>query len=227
LPIGSHHDFFFRWIASNESEKKTGSIGIYGIRFDFSGVAARYGVNFGHVATSEMAFQNSPFYPATKQMHVNATRQVDQGYQRFKEVVMSGRSLSDEKYLETIAQGRVWTGEQAHRNGLVDEIGGLSRAIAFAQRNYTTHGNAQVVTYADNDYLQRLYKFVSKSLQLWTSETTAWGNHDSATSGSKQLPPLLPAGKLFLPTKGFDIFLTTDESAAIQSLLAMNLDEKR
>jgi hypothetical protein len=86
--------------------------------------------------------------------------------------------------------------------------------IAFAQRNYTTHGNAQVVTYGDNDYLQRLYQFVSKSLQLWTSETTALGNHDSATSGSIQLPPLLPVGKIFLPTKGFDIFLTTDESAA-------------
>jgi ClpP class serine protease len=69
------------------ASKQTGSIGIYGIRFDFSGVAAQYGVNFGHVATSEMALDNNPFYPATKQMHVNSARQVDRGYQRFKEVL--------------------------------------------------------------------------------------------------------------------------------------------
>jgi ClpP class serine protease len=125
-----------------------------------------------------------------------------------------------EKYLETIAQGRVWTGEQAHRIGLVDEIGGLSRAIAFAQRNYTTHGNAQVVTYTDNDYLQLLNKFLSKSLQLWTETNLAI---ESTSIGC--IPPVF-AGQLvpnLAPTKGFDVFLTTDESAAIQSLLETNL----
>ena len=192
-------------------------------------MAARYGVKFGHVATSEMALDKSPFYPVTKQMHVNASRQVDQGYQRFKEVVMSNRPFLSEKYLETIAQGRVWTGQQAQWNGLVDEIGGLNRAIAFAQRNYTTHGNAQVVTYDDNGFFSRLSKLMSNALQVWAV------NVSTATNGSKSSNITFPHTDLFTypllrnltPTKGFDIFLTTDESAAIESLLAMNMDDDK
>ena len=47
------------------------------------------------------------------------------------------------KQVEHLAQGKIWTGWEARNNGLVDEVGGLDRAIAFAIRNYTS-GEAEV-----------------------------------------------------------------------------------
>merc|ERR1712127_53742 len=49
------------------------------------------------------------------------------------------------KDIEKVAQGRVWTGEQAKLVGLVDELGGLHKAIAYAQNNFTQDKNARVV----------------------------------------------------------------------------------
>ena len=51
------------------------------------------------------------------------------------------------KRVEKIAQGRVWTGRQAKRIGLVDELGGLDRAIAYCQLNYSDSGQAKVISW--------------------------------------------------------------------------------
>ncbi|CAB9522018.1 Putative signal peptide peptidase SppA [Seminavis robusta] len=194
----------------------TGSIGVFAIRLDLSGLAAQYGAKFGHVYTSELALTNNAFYPVTKQMHLNAERYTDRCYQRFKDIVSAGRSL-DEDYLETkLAQGRVWTGEQANQNGLVDELGGLSRAIAYAQRTYTTDGNARVVTVTDDDYMKRINKLLSSSASVWASETTS-----SASNGMNFPAPVFPGQFLpsMIPNKAFGVYLTTDENTAIQHLM--------
>jgi signal peptide peptidase SppA len=122
----------------------TGSIGVVMLRMDFRGLAKRYGITFDSIPTSGLSGSYDPFYPINQQMNENFANAADRAYYRFKSLVSSGRDL-DMDAVEAIAQGRVWTGEQAHEIGLVDELGGLDRAIAYAQRNFTSSGNAQVV----------------------------------------------------------------------------------
>ena len=70
--------------------------------------------------------------------------QADRFYHHFKSLVGNGRNMNM-KAVEKIAKGRVYTGEQAHKIGLVDKLGGLEDAVAFAQENYTESGDAQIV----------------------------------------------------------------------------------
>eukprot|EP00586_Coscinodiscus_wailesii_P001775 CAMPEP_0172491864 /NCGR_PEP_ID=MMETSP1066-20121228/22768_1 /TAXON_ID=671091 /ORGANISM="Coscinodiscus wailesii, Strain CCMP2513" /LENGTH=687 /DNA_ID=CAMNT_0013261131 /DNA_START=174 /DNA_END=2233 /DNA_ORIENTATION=- len=121
----------------------TGSIGVFGIRPDFTELAKRYGINTRHVVLSRNAGMNDPFCPLTAQMKNSLARSVDDVYATFKRVVAEGRSLSLED-VERIAQGRVYTGSQAREVGLVDEWGDLSKAVSYAQRNFTESGAASV-----------------------------------------------------------------------------------
>mmetsp|Transcript_22047 Transcript_22047/g.31996 ORF Transcript_22047/g.31996 Transcript_22047/m.31996 type:complete len:782 (-) Transcript_22047:600-2945(-) len=121
----------------------TGSIGVFGIKLDMSELASSYGVKFDCISTGIHSTANGPFQPLTKKMEMNFSRNVDRVYDQFKQVVASGRSL-DLDYVQLVAQGRVWTGEQAKEIGLVDELGGISRAISYAKRNHTSDGDADV-----------------------------------------------------------------------------------
>ena len=120
----------------------TGSIGVFGIKLDFAKMAAQYGITRQYISTGTHSNTYDPLSPLSKPMKRNFERNVDRYYHYFKTIVSEGRGLSMEA-VEDIAQGRVWTGEQAKVIGLVDELGGLNRAIAYAQRNYTG-GDAMV-----------------------------------------------------------------------------------
>ncbi|KAL3912922.1 MAG: hypothetical protein SGARI_000912 [Bacillariaceae sp.] len=122
----------------------TGSIGVVMLRMDFRALAKQYGVTFDSVPTSSLSGSFDPFFPVNSQMNENFANAADRAYFRFKSLVSDGRDI-DMKTVESIAQGKVFTGEQASQIGLVDELGGLHRAIAYAQRNYTSSGSAQVV----------------------------------------------------------------------------------
>lgn len=114
----------------------TGSIGVFGVKLDFAEMAAQYGITRQFVSTGSLSAMYDPLSPLTKPMKKNFERNVDRYYNYFKMIVSEGRGLSMDA-VEEVAQGRVWTGDQAKVIGLVDEIGGLNRAIAYAQRNYT------------------------------------------------------------------------------------------
>lgn len=123
----------------------TGSVGVFGIRLDLTQLAAKHGVSVEHVSVGDMAGVYSPMHPMTRKMKNNVAASMDRYYATFKNVVATGRDLPLD-YVEMIAQGRIWTGDQAKTNGLVDELGGLHRAIAYARRNYAT-GDAEVVVW--------------------------------------------------------------------------------
>jgi len=120
----------------------TGSIGVFGIKFDFTGLASQYGVKVQNISNGPLSSCNSLFQPLTKEMEINFRRNVDRIYDYFKEIVSLGRGMTMDE-VEAIAQGRVWTGEQALQVGLVDNLGGLDRAIAYAKKTYTS-GEAHV-----------------------------------------------------------------------------------
>ena len=109
----------------------TGSIGIFGMMPNAKGLTEKLGVNFDVVKTNPYAdFGNltRPMNDGEKglmQMYVN------NGYELFLTRCSDGRGISMEE-LDKIAQGRVWTGSKAKELGLVDELGGLDKALDIA-----------------------------------------------------------------------------------------------
>ena len=156
----------------------TGSIGIFGLIPDFSGlVKDKLGLRFDVVKTnkaSDFGTLSRPFDAAESaalQAHVN------RGYALFLKRVADGRTAAGRKMIpeavDRIAQGRVWTGNQALKNGLVDKIGTLNDAILKAEQLAQTK-NPAVVRYPapkswmesfskekqEDDYFERKMKLV-------------------------------------------------------------------
>lgn len=121
----------------------TGSIGVFAVKFDATRLASSYGVNVERIGSSPFADFASPFQPLSPKVKEALRRNMDSTYEIFKDIVSSGRKLTAEQ-VECIAQGRVWTGVEAKERGLVDEIGGLSRAISYTQSQFTSTGDAEV-----------------------------------------------------------------------------------
>ena len=110
----------------------TGSIGIYGLYRDMSELyTKKLGINFSQVGTNRNSVLGSQEYGFTPEQFTALQNNVNRGYELFKKRVAEGRKLTAAQ-VENIAQGRVWLGEDAKKIGLVDEIGGLNRAIAKA-----------------------------------------------------------------------------------------------
>ena len=109
----------------------TGSIGVFGMMPNVSGLTKKIGIHAERVSTnsgaSYSAFEpmNDAFYQVTKEG-------VDLIYRTFVSKVAKGRNKTFDEIHE-LAQGRVWTGAQAKQNGLVDELGGLDKAIQIAK----------------------------------------------------------------------------------------------
>jgi protease-4 len=108
----------------------TGSIGVYGMLPNISDFTENMGIHLDRVATNKNP-SYSLFSPMSKEFYAVTQESVDLVYKRFVSRVAKGRKMTKEKVHE-LAQGRVWTGEQAKSNGLVDTLGGLEDAIKAA-----------------------------------------------------------------------------------------------
>lgn len=110
----------------------TGSIGVFSVVPDFSSfMKNKLGITFDRVQTGPYADMPSVTRPLNQAEQQFIQQQVDQIYSDFKKRVADGRKRTV-TYIDSIAQGRVWTGQKALEIGLVDEIGGLERAIDVA-----------------------------------------------------------------------------------------------
>ena len=141
----------------------TGSIGIFGLIPDFSGlVKDKLGLRFDVVKTnkaSDFGTLSRPFDAAESaalQAHVN------RGYALFLKRVADGRTAAGRKMtpeaVDHIAQGRVWTGNQALKNGLVDKIGTLNDAILKAEQLAQTKNPALVRYPAPKSWMESFSK---------------------------------------------------------------------
>ena len=109
----------------------TGSIGIFGMIPNLEGTTEKIGIHTETVKTNEFAdFGNltRPFNEKEKQLMQNY---VETGYDLFLTRCAEGRNM-DKETLAQYAEGRVWTGNQAKEIGLVDELGGIEKAIDIA-----------------------------------------------------------------------------------------------
>lgn len=111
----------------------TGSIGVFGVvPFTGSMLENNFGLTFDRVQTNAHAVL-SLNRRLTPEEYSMVQLEVDQIYAQFKKRVSDGRGLTVAQ-VEMLARGRVWTGTDAKRIGLVDKIGGLNDALAYAKK---------------------------------------------------------------------------------------------
>jgi protease-4 len=123
----------------------TGSIGVFGMIPNFSQLADNIGINAEQVGTNKQSLGYSPFEPMTDEFHNYAKESIEGIYKTFVERVASGRNMSFAQ-VDSIGQGRVWTGKEALQNGLIDELGNLEDAIKLAAEL------AEIEDYRTTDY---------------------------------------------------------------------------
>jgi protease-4 len=128
-----------------ENNTITGSIGVFGILPNFTVIANRYGINTEQVRTHENASDYSPFVPLDEKFKAVTLESIEHIYKTFVVHVAEGRKMTFAQ-VDAIAQGRVWTGSDAVKIGLVDKIGGLEDAIHEAATI------AKIKTYSTQNY---------------------------------------------------------------------------
>ncbi|MEH0155580.1 signal peptide peptidase SppA [Limibacter armeniacum] len=110
----------------------TGSIGIFGLALNPSNLFEdKMGINTYAVSTGKYSNFMSLLDDFTEEEKSIIQQNVNEGYERFTSKAAAGRNMSKDALLE-IAQGRVWTGADAIRIGLVDKLGGIEQAIVLA-----------------------------------------------------------------------------------------------
>ena len=119
------------WIVA-EPTTLTGSIGIFGMFPDMSELLTqKLGVKFDEVKTNRHSAFGTPARPFNEEEMRYLNNYIDRGYALFRSRVAQGRKMKVEQ-VEKIAQGRVWLGQDALKVKLVDELGGLDKAVAKA-----------------------------------------------------------------------------------------------
>ncbi|MEO6994335.1 MAG: signal peptide peptidase SppA [Lacunisphaera sp.] len=141
------------WISTNtervfaEPTTITGSIGVFGMYFNVQGLANdKLGLTFDTVKTGKFADSNTVARPKTPEELALFQTFVDWVYDQFIGKVAASRKLS-RAAVQEIAQGRVWSGQEALKLGLVDEIGGLSAATKYAATKVGLGDNFRIAEY--------------------------------------------------------------------------------
>ncbi|MGL5317643.1 MAG: signal peptide peptidase SppA [Bacteroidales bacterium] len=109
----------------------TGSIGIFGMIPNAEGLTKKIGVSYDQVATNKHAGFPSMTSPVSAESQMLMQNSINRGYALFTKRCADGRNMPLDSLLK-IAEGRVWTGSKAKELGLVDELGGLDKAIEHA-----------------------------------------------------------------------------------------------
>jgi protease IV len=127
------------WISANarkivaDPDTITGSIGVIIGKFNVSGLYNLLGVSTDSIATSDNASLFSEQQNFTPAQRAYIERSLNETYADFTKGVASGRKMTVEA-VDKIGKGRVWSGTQAKQIGLVDELGGLDKAIEVAKQ---------------------------------------------------------------------------------------------
>lgn len=110
----------------------TGSIGVFGLMFNAEkALSNKLGITIDVAKTNPSADMGMPFRAVSSSEREHIMRGIEQVYTTFVNHVADGRNMTFDS-VDAIGQGRVWTGNDGNRIGLVDEIGGLKYAIAVA-----------------------------------------------------------------------------------------------
>jgi len=160
------------WIATGanhifaEPNTITGSIGVFGLQFNVQKLANSNGLTWDVVKTGRYADRATISRPKTPQELAIAQKSVNQIYDQFLNKVAESRKLPKQKVAQ-IAQGRVWSGQDAKALGLVDEIGGIDDAIEYAAEQAKLGENWELEEYP------KLRSLEQRILETLTNEASA------------------------------------------------------
>ncbi len=142
----------------------TGSIGVIMLTVNAKGLLEKIGVEATAVTSGPRKDMGSPFRTMTVEERAIFQGLIDSFYQRFLTIVQEGRTNLQMEQIKRLADGRIYTGEQAKEAGLVDEIGYLEDAVEVAKKQAGLT-EARVVTYQrPGEYSSNVYsKLVAPS----------------------------------------------------------------
>ena len=142
----------------------TGSLGVIMLTVNASGLLEKIGVQATAVTSGPRKDMGSPFRAMTEEERAIFQNVIDSFYQRFLMVIQEGRGNLSAEQIRQLADGRIYSGEQAKVLGLVDEIGYVEDAIDLAKKRAGLK-EAKIVTYKrPGQYRQNIYStFLGKS----------------------------------------------------------------
>jgi protease-4 len=148
------------------NETITGSIGVIMSGMNFAGLMDKLGVEDMTIKSGEMKDVGSSTRELTEKDYEVLQGLVDSMYERFVDVVSEGRDMEREDVYE-LADGRIYDGAQAQKNGLVDQIGYYEDALEDFETAYGLE-NAQIITYdqAELDMFGQLFIKTSKLMNF-------------------------------------------------------------
>lgn len=143
----------------------TGSIGIFGMIPEVEKLAKRLGVAMETVSTNKLGGMDNIAKPMNNDAKALIQRNINDGYELFVKRCADGRGMSTDE-IKAIAEGRVWTGEDAVEIGLVDALGGIDDAVAKA-KELANAADAVVTSYPEKksvfeEYLSTFTEMVSQ-----------------------------------------------------------------
>jgi len=166
------------WIAADgdrifaEPTTITGSIGVFGLQFDVQKLANNLGLTFDVVKTGKYADAITITRPKTDDELAIFQNMVDWIYGEFIGKVAEARKLKKED-VQDIAQGRVWSGAEAKKLGLVDELGGLDDAIQFAVTKAGLGKNYRLIEYPQK---KELVETIGELVERFNPDAQAQAN---------------------------------------------------
>jgi len=142
----------------------TGSIGIFGLIPNIEGLNKKLGLTYDGVKTNKLSDALSLNRAFSGEEKALLQHYVNDGYELFVKRCADGRDMTTDQ-IKAIAEGRVWTGEEAIKNGLVDVLGGIDEAIAIAAEKAGLEAY-QIREYpAKEDFATKLMKSMTSELE--------------------------------------------------------------
>ena len=143
----------------------TGSIGVFATLPNVSDFLDNIGINAQTVQTHPNSLGYSPYQDINNEFKNRIKIGIENTYETFKNRVINGRSL-DSNIVEKISQGRVWSGKQAHKLGLIDSLGGLQAAINFAAKKVSLD-EYNVIEYPQfEESLEKIFLGITPEIQI-------------------------------------------------------------
>lgn len=172
----------------------TGSIGVLGGKVVVTDLLDRLGLTTGAVAHGGSAQMFSLRRGFDDDERARLAVMLDRIYDDFVAKVAQGRSMSVEA-VDAVARGRIWSGADAARNGLVDELGGLRTAAAIARSRAGLRADAPMRPAVHVELLDKLRRPTSSEDPRAASMSSGWGD----LRGLALSLGLAPAGPLAMP----------------------------
>ncbi|HXP13232.1 MAG TPA: signal peptide peptidase SppA, partial [Stellaceae bacterium] len=171
----------------------TGSIGVLAGKMLVNGLSDKLGVSWDAVDSGGNAAMFSPIEDFSPVGYARFEAMLDDVYAGFKSRVAEGRKM-DADWVESVAKGRVWTGEQAMQVKLIDALGGYEVALGVAK--------AQAGIAADQDFDLRIYPAPVSPAEALFNRLTGAGDDDTLTQGLAVLGTLLRQAELLAAPPG-------------------------